>query len=87
MVLWDMEDSPEQQIQRPGPSGSGQLLPKPGEEEAGDDRSFALSGLFDFHGEDGRQHWRARPLLKKRKMPSRITIGGAKHSHRSNFLE
>ena len=46
-----MDDSPNQhQV----PSGSGQLSPEPAEEKAGDDRSFALAGLFDDvdEGED-----------------------------------
>ena len=40
----NMDDS---QNQHQGPSGSGQLSPEPAEEKAGDDRSFALAGLFD----------------------------------------
>ena len=47
----NMDDS---QNQHQGPSGSGQLSPEPAEEEAGDDRSFALASLFDDidEGED-----------------------------------
>ena len=44
----------DSQNQHQWPSGSGQLSPEPAEEEAGDDRSFALAGLFDDidEGED-----------------------------------
>lgn len=48
----DMDYSPEQQNQRQGPSGSKQFSPEPAEEEAGHNRSFALSGLFDGYGSE-----------------------------------
>ena len=43
----NMDHSSKQQNQHQGSSGSGQLSPESAEEEAGDDRFFALAGLFD----------------------------------------
>ena len=69
-----MNDSSKQQNQCQRPSGSGQLSPEPAEEEARDNKSFALAGLSDAitEGEDD-VSTRGRPPEKKREMPSPST--------------